>query len=65
MPPHLTLSIIRYEALQRKEKRSSLNLSVVAIEKETFESPSTTVGQLTYDFKANSLIVFIKYSCLT
>ena len=51
MSPCLKPSIIRYwsrlsGANQRKELLPSLHLGVVAIEKEAFESPSTTVGQL-------------------
>ena len=53
MPSCLTLSIIRYgsrvsDAIWGKEKRPSLHLSVAATEKGDFESPSSTVGQLTY-----------------
>ena len=36
--------------IKDKEKRPSLNLEIVAIEKEAFGSPSITVGQLTYTY---------------
>ena len=49
--PCLTLSIVRYRsrvsrAIQGKELCLSLFLSVVAIEKEAYESPSTIVCQI-------------------
>ena len=52
MPPCLTLGILRYKsrvsgAIQGKELRLPLLLSVVANEKGAFGSPPTTVGKLT------------------
>ena len=53
MPLYLTFSIIRYGSsisgtIQRKELHPPLHLVVVAIEKTTFGSLSSTVGQLIY-----------------
>ena len=59
MPPCLTFSIIRYGskvsgALQGKKSYPLLHLSVVAIEKEDFRSPATTVSQHTYIYTKQS-----------
>ena len=60
MPPCLTLSTIRYESRVKwrnpgKGVASSLHLSVVAIEKGAFASPSTMVANFTYS-KCNWLV---------
>ncbi len=60
MPPYLTLSITRYESRVKwsnpgKEQRPPLHLSVVAIKKGAFGSPSTTV--------ANFILVLFQACC--
>ena len=59
MPPCLTLSIIRYGsrvsgAIQGKELHLTPYLSVVAIEKGAFGSPSITVSQLNKKWSADN-----------
>ena len=54
--PYLTLNIIRYVSRvkwsnPRKGVAPSLHLSVVAIGKGTFETPSTTVTNFTYVYR--------------
>ena len=45
-------------AIQGKELRLLLHLGVVAIDKGAFESPSTTVGQFTFQFKEKMILAF-------
>ena len=50
MPLFLTLSIIRYGAIQGRELHPPLHLAVVVFEKEAFESHSIRVAKFNFIF---------------
>ncbi len=64
MPPCLTLSIIRYgQILKGKRNKTKLSISVfvsvVAIEKGAFGSPSTTVSNFTYFYLSPTSLIAV------